>query len=342
MATIYDVAKRAGVGKSAASAVLSGSVSTARFSEDTRQRVQQAALDLGYRPNAVARGLARGRMYAIGVLFSDVEPQIVTNPYATGVLQGIMGAAARAGYNVLLFTRTSKDIHQSASFIGDRSTDGILVIAPYVDSPVIATLAALDIPIVAVSSRFEDHGVPSVDLDNALGARLAVDHLLKLGHTRIAHIMGDFDHADSITRRSAFEAALHDAGIAVEPAYIQVGHYKTTDAYDCTRALLTLPNPPTAIFCGNDEMAQGALDAARDMGISVPAQLSVVGFDDVPLASLLTPPLTTVHQPLEQIGELATRLLIARMAGVAGAPQTHCLQPELVVRGSTGPVPPPK
>ena len=337
--TLSDVAKHAGVGKSTASAVLRGASETLRISTATQERVQQSAVDLRYRPNAVARGLAQGRMNTLGVLFRKVDRAIVSNSYAAGILEGIMGAASDSGFNVTLFADPIYGPRAMAPFVNDRRTDGILVVAPTVNSPIVASLATERFPLITVSSRFEEHGVPSVDVDNELGTRLAVKHLIALGHKRIAHMMGALDQSDGIIRYEAFRKFLNSAGFPLPAEYIMPTDYWAVTGYEAARNVLTLPERPTAIFASNDSMAVVALEAARDLGISVPSELSVVGFDDIPAAMLATPQLTTIRQPLTEMGKLATNLLLSQIAGEEVYAKTYLLQPELVVRGSTGPPP---
>ena len=334
VATLKDVAERVGVHITTVSTVLNSTRSSTRVSKETRARVEQAASELNYRPNAVARGLTRGRMNTLGVLFmfKEIEQDVLTNYYASGILQGIVGSASAASFNVTLFT-------QPSTFVHDNRTDGVVVIAPPIGSPMMADLAAEGMPLITIASRSEEHGIAAVDVDNELGARLAVEHLLKLGHRRIAHLMGYDDQLDAAIRRDTYCATLKTAGITPTSGFILPTRFSNQWAYDATCRLLALPEPPTAIFASNDAIAAAAIQAACDQGVSVPAQLSVVGFDDMPAAAIMTPSLTTVRQPLTELGKLAGTLLIARITGEEVAAKTHLLAPELVVRQSTGPVP---
>jgi LacI family transcriptional regulator len=332
--TLTDVAKLAGVSKMSASCVLNGSRSNTKVSEATRERIRRAAAELKYRPNAVARGLARGRMNTLGVLLmiEGVTPDIFSNFYAAGILQGVMMSANAGGYNVTLFS-------QPKAFVNDRRTDGLLLVAPPIDSPIVTDYAAEGIPLVTIAARAEDHGVPTVDVNNELGARLAMEHLLSLGHRRIAHLRGKEHQWDAQIRLGTFLGVLHEAGIATPPEYVMPTNFIKEWAYDATCKLLTLPEPPTAIFACNDALAKAAIIAARDEGVSVPEQLSVVGFDGEPSTWELGPPPTTVKQPLVQMGGLAANMLISRITGEEIPKETHLLAPELVVRWSTGPAP---
>lgn len=330
-----DVARGAGVSRDTASVVLNGSRSNTRVSEATRQRVLDTADQLRYYPNALARGLLRRRMEIISVLFAaPIQPSIIDNPYAAGVLKGIIEAATHAGFNVMHHTQRWQGAHHSAASFRDRRSDGVVVLAPPAGSDVVSALVSLGLPVVVVGTS-DQPGAPSVDVENTLGARLAVEHLLALGHTRIAHLMGDahFEHVQ--LRREGYRAALAEHGAEPPPHYVVPGFYRARDARENTAFLLRLPEPPTAIFAGNDMLALWALEQARELGVRVPEQLSIVGFDDVALASQVTPGLTTVRQPLAAMGEHATRLLLDQIAGEPVPARVHVVRPELVVRGTT-------
>ncbi len=336
MPNIYDVARESGVSVGTVSNVLNNG--PRRVKPETQQRILAVMSRLDYHPSAMARSLVRGRTNTLGIMFSLVESSaIVINAYSSAILQGVLTAAAETGFNVMHLTQPWRDAEHSAHIFRNRRTDGILVIAPTLDSDLIPTLAALDLPVVAVSWPSERYDIPSVDVDDVKSARLATEHLLGLGHTRVAHLMGHANLVSVATRRATFVAVLAEAGVPANPQYIVPGLYYASSGYENTQRLLALPEPPTAIFAGNDEIAFGALEAARELGVSVPEQLSLIGVDDRPMASLVTPALTTVRQPLTQIGETAARMLVQRVEGKPVAPTVHLLEPELAVRGSTAP-----
>lgn len=335
--TLTDVALVAQVSRDTVSVVLNGSRSNTRVSGATRQRVLDAAAELRYYPNALARGLVRRRMDTLGVLFAaPIQPSIIDNPYAAGLLSGIIGEAALAGLNVTHYTQRWRSAQESAARFRDQRTDGVLVLVPPSGSDVVSALVSLGLAVVVVgtSDQREAH---SVDTDNALGARLAVEHLVALGHRRIAHIMGDahFEHVS--VRRDAYLSALMDAGIAPRREYVLPGAYRAPEARANLVHLLRLPEPPTAIFAGNDMLAMWALEQARELGVRIPQDLSIVGFDDVDMASQVTPPLTTVRQPLRELGALATRLLLKQIEGDSEPVSLHVVPPEMVVRSTTCP-----
>ena len=335
--TINDVALACGVSKATVSYVINGK---RVLKSDTRDRVFRAMREMNYHPSAVAQGLSRKKVHTLGVLFGVIDPvAFLSDPYAAGVLGGIVAQCQREKFNLTLFTDIWKNCDLSAAPLSDGRTDGILVMAPQMDSGVLEALSVLGIPIVAVSAQFQK-GVAMVDVDNFAGAQMAATHLIELGHRRIAYLSGNEDLASFEPRRAGFRAAFEARGIEVVPELVKTSHFDGSLAFEQTKALLKLPQPPTAIWAGNDTIAFSVLEAARDLGVRVPEQLSVIGFDDIPTAARVTPALTTIRQPLQKIGEMATRLLIERIAEPTQiqSDEPHLLAPELVVRESTAPV----
>jgi LacI family transcriptional regulator len=338
--TLNDVAREAGVSPYTVSVVLNGARSNTRVSEATRRRIVESAAALRYHPNAVARGLAKRRTNTLGVLFSVVDPTTaLTNAYASGLLQGVVTHAASRGFDVLLYTELWKGAERSAARFRDRRADGVIVAAPLTDTDILPALAALDLPLVAISPAPDARpaAIPAVDVDNERGIRLAVEHLVALGHRRIAHLTGDANVASVPLRRAAFERAMAAAGLPVPPGYVVPCTYDGGTVGEVVPGLLALPEPPTAVVAGNDNLAIATLAAARALGVDVPGGLSVVGFDDNPAAAQVTPALTTVRQPLLAIGGEAARLLIDRIEGKEEVTGGLTLSaPELIVRASTG------
>lgn len=336
-ATLTDVAAHAGVSKVTASVVLNGSKSGTRVSPATRQRILDSAAALRYHPNAVARGLARGRMNLLSVLFGRVTGSVVFNPYASLVLKGVLDSLSGTPFDVVLSSRPWKAADVSAAPFRDGRTDGVIVVSPFTDSDMVSGLAALDVPLVVVSWTPQGNAVPYVDVDNARGAALAVKHLIELGHTRIAHLGGDENYASAPLRREAYRAALAAHGIETRPRYILPGSYTGSRAAEGMLTLLALPEPPTAVFAANDAIAKLAMEAAKEAGVRVPDQLSIVGFNDTGYGEMIDPPLTTIHEPLQEMGAAAARLLVDMLEGRPSAPGPFLLEPSLVVRGSTAP-----
>jgi LacI family transcriptional regulator len=295
--------------------------------------------EMNYHPSAVARGLSSKKVHTLGVLFGAVDSiEFATNSYVSGLLQGIMQHAQREGFDITFFTANWKDAATSAPPLRDGRTDGVLTISPQLTSDIISGVTELHVPLVAISAG---DGVPvdNVDVDNFAGLKMATEHLLALGHRRIAFLSGDDDMASYEPRRQGFFAALAGAGIEAAPELVQKSRFDGSLAVKQARALLSLPHPPTAICCGNDHIALGVLEAARAMSVSVPAQLSIVGFDDIPATTFAIPQLTTIRQPLREMGQFATRMLIERLRAPGSTPTTRLFQPELIVRGTTAPAP---
>ncbi|MGV3617284.1 MAG: LacI family DNA-binding transcriptional regulator [Fimbriimonas sp.] len=336
MATIYDVAEASGVSLSTVSNVINNGPRPVR--PETRRRVLEAIEKLNYHPNAVARGLARQRTHTLGILFGVVESSaIVINSYSASILQAVLSEAAETGYNVTHITRPWRGASESLSAFRDGRTDGLLVVAPTTDSDLIPSLQSIGLPLVVISWPSGSDDFPIVDVDDVHGARLAMDHLIGLGHERIAHVTGHPNLLSAGTRLRAYLDALEANDLEFREEYLRHGIYSPESGYEQTQRLLRLPEPPTAIFAANDEIAFGVMDAARDLGVSVPKRLSVVGVDDRPLSARLTPALTTLRQPFDAVGREAARLLIRRIEGAEVPAGSRLFTPELIVRGSTAP-----
>lgn len=334
MPTIKDIARACDVSTATVSYVINGKNT---LLPETRERVLRTMREMNYHPSAVARGLAKKRMNTLGILFDSIGSEMTAwHPYTSGILQGVLSASAQAGYNVTIFTELWHSAEQSLPKLRDQRTDGILIVAPPADTDILPSLRAAGSRVVTISSESGPFGMPSVDVDNALGVRLAVRHLRELGHTRIAFLGGEPNMVSAVVREAAFRDALQASGVPVLPELIATASYQHTEiAFRQAQRLLCLTTPPTAVVAGNDQIAMGILDAARDLRISVPEQLSVVGFDDIPDAARLLVPLTTVRQPFSEIGTAATRLLLRLLSGEAVPAETLLVAPTLTVRATT-------
>jgi DNA-binding LacI/PurR family transcriptional regulator len=302
-----------------------------RVSSGTRERVQTAIDELGYRPNFAARSLVTRRSRTIGVVALNTT---LFGPAA--LLHGIEEAACDAGFFVSIASPTqltAEAVRASVHRLMEQSVDGVVIVAPFrLASPTLDTVIR-PVPVVVVEGPPVD-GPSSVGVDQELGGRLAVEHLLALGHRTVHHISGPLDWTESDGRVEGWRAALREARRRV-PA-VEVGDWSAGSGYDGTRALLARGGV-TSIFTGNDSMALGALRALSEAGARVPQDVSVVGFDDVPECPYYLPPLTTVRQDFGGMGRQAMRMLALQIAGEAGTPHTVTLAPSLVVRASTGP-----
>ena len=342
--TLTEVARQAGTSPMAVSVVLNGARSNTRVSDATRRRIMEIATELNYSPNAMAQGLKRQRTSTLGVLFNWAGPTAVHDLFSAALLDGIVAGAASAGYHILLFTKPWRDAATSASLFSDRRTDGVIVVAPDENSGVVPGLVALGLPTVVLSSATDLPGVHFVQTDNARGVALALDHLWDLGHRRIAFACQGHARYSMRMRSEAYRAWMGQRGLAVQEDHVLVNldHSRDTGNVSRLTALLTSLNRPTAVFAATDDLAADVLEAARAVGLDVPGQLSVVGFDDVLVASLTVPKLTTIRQPLLEMGRQAVLLLTAAIEGreeAAGPATAHVTAPELVVRASTAPAP---
>ncbi|MBC8140727.1 MAG: LacI family DNA-binding transcriptional regulator [Armatimonadetes bacterium] len=332
MATIRDVAKECGVSVTTVSSALNNS--SRPVHSETRRRVSEAARRLNYHPSATARGLVKRRMNTLGVLFASVEEAIVTNSYATGILGGVFAESAAQGHDIHLFTNPWRG-EESAPRFQNSQADGVLLIVPTIGSDMVSALRRFNVPMVVVSSPTTVAGVSFVDVDNAHGARMAAEHLLSLGHKRIAHLMGDTAQHSVLERRDAFVSTLKRGGVTVPPGCLVGDSFAAPDVNNAVQMLLSVTEPPTAVFCSNDDLAFALIRAVQGRGISVPEELSVIGFDDAPFAKQSHPPLTTIGQPLWEIGRKATQLLLARIGDEAITDERHLFAPTLIVRETT-------
>jgi LacI family transcriptional regulator len=350
-ATLNDVAREAGVSAVAVSVVLNGTKTGTRVSEASRQRITAAAQRLRYTPNQAARSLARGQNKVIGIVLGNLRPlsagtHDLGNEYTLFVIEGITAACGERGYHLFVFTSPWRETPEGLEILRDRRTDGLILLAPPADSRILSDLCAVNVRFVTVGNPAEGLGVSTVDIDDVHGTRLAMEYLLSLGHRRIAHIVGPRSASSPRRRLAAYQSVLAGAGIPRRPEYevegYPAGSREGTTAESHLRELLSLPEPPTAIFACDDSVAINVLEIAAKMGISVPEQLSVVGFDDRPMASIVTPPLTTVRQPMVQIGYQAACALIEELEAEQNgtdrpAAQQMLMPPELVVRRTTAP-----
>jgi len=328
-ATIRDVARAAGVGQATVSRVLN---SSGYVHPDTRARVLQAAADLGFVPSQTARSLVRKSTATVGLIIPDI-----TNPFFPAITRGVEDAASASGYTVFL-CNTDNDPAMEAQDVRklrERRVDGVIFVGATDRRDLMATLVAEGVPVVVTDRQVADLDVDMVLVDNRAGALLACRHLIGLGHSRIAHAAGHLATRTGQDRLAGYREALAEAGIAPDEGLVYTGDFTLESGYQAAEVLLGRTPRPTAIFCGNDLVALGVLRAAEAAGLAVPDDLSIVGFDDILLAALVRPALTTVRQPAYSMGELAMRMLLDRIAGETGGSRRHLFQPELVVRSTT-------
>lgn len=346
--TLDDVAREAGVSRATAARVLGG---YGPASERARERVLAVAEELRYRPNALARGIRSGRTRTLGVVVSDIQLAFFSQ-----AVRGIADAAHAAGFEVIL-ANTDEDLAAERAAVGvllDKRVDGMLVApADPTETAHLREVHERGIPIVLF-----DRGAPGfrcdvVVVDNAAAARNAVRHLVRLGHERVSILveagtaipaselattqLGPGSGVTSRLRLLGWASALREAGLPVTDDLVLRAGYDRADACRVTTEALASRSAPTAIVTTDETMTLGALDGVRQLGLDVPADVSVVGFDDLPWTTLIQPPLTAIAQPVQEIGGSAARQLLRRIAGFDGPPETLVLRTTFVLRGSTGP-----
>ena len=327
-----DVAERAGVSVTTVSHVVN---ETRPVSDELRQRVLTAMDELGYQPNRLARSLRLQETHTIGMIVPDSA-----NPFFAEVARGIEDTSFEQSYNVILCNsdgNLDKELLYTNVLV-EKQVDGILFVAAGVSTEHIRALQTRRMPLVLVDRDIPGVAVDSVLTDNARGGWQAIHYLIELGHRRIGCITGPSDVTPSAERVTGYRQALREAGIAADENLVVKGDFQYESGFRATQQLLEMNDPPTAVFACNDLMAVGAISAVIESGRKVPADLSVIGFDDVPLASFTNPPLTTIAQPKYEMGALATTMLLERVQDRDMAPRRKLLDTRLFIRHSTAPL----
>jgi LacI family transcriptional regulator len=299
----------------------------------TLERVQAVIDELGYESSLVARSLRSRRTNVLGIVVADIEP------FSAELLKGAGAAIRERGYELIVYSGSGHGKDHSGwerryiSRLGGTLTDGIILVTP--------TVVDVDdgTPVVAVDPHTGPSTLPSVHSDNLAGAITATRHLLQLGHRRIGFLAGRPDLESARQREQGYRRALADAGIAVDPNLIRVGDYELEMSQEPARQLLTLDDRPTAVFAANDLSAMQTMHVARTLGLDVPGDVSVVGFDNIPESALIEPPLTTIDQSIQEMGRRAVELLIDVIEGETGRALQVTLPTRLVVRQSSGVAP---
>ncbi|GAB3454096.1 LacI family DNA-binding transcriptional regulator [Massilia terrae] len=332
--TLVDVAKLAGVSVMTASRALSGE---GYSSEETKAKVQAAAKQLGYIPNALARMMKGAKTNVIGVVVNDLSSSVV-NCFVTALSEEVRKVDMDLFiYNSLGDMGGGKGKRLSQMLHG--LWDGLVYVLPRMTDDYLETLEKSTSPIVMINYFRHETSLPVVGGDNVNGARDAVSYLLELGHRRIAFVRGSAYTGQSDLRERGYAAALAEAGIALDPELICEGNFQEQMAMEGTRKLLALADPPTAIFAASDAMALGCFNAIREKGLRIPQDISVIGFDDIPAAAMAQPPLTTLRHPFEAMAQAAVQELMRRIKGEPGRRHRIEFPSELVMRESTGPAP---
>ena len=330
--TITDVADAAGVSIKTVSRVFNDEPNVRQA---TRDRVLAAAATLDYHPNVAARSLAGRRSFLIGLAYENPSPNYVVD-LQTGALDRLKGERYRL--LVLPFADVAAASGKMQAIARASGLDGIVLAPPLSDdAATVAELEACGLPYVRIAPTSGGSNAPDVAMDDVGATRAVIDHLVGLGHRRIGIVRGDPSHASAAARLEGYRAGLAAYAVAIDPDLEVTGAYTFASGYEAGRILLALSDRPTAIFASNDDMAAGVLNAAYEAGVTVPDALSVVGFDDSNIASVVWPRLTTIHQPIRDMAREATGALLALIEDKPGsAPPPHLAMPyELVIRGST-------
>jgi LacI family transcriptional regulator len=327
--TIADVAQAAGVSMATVSKAVNNRYGVRA---ETAQRVRAIASDLGYESSLVASSMRSTRTGVIGVLVPSFEP------FSTEVLKGASVALKSSDYDLLAYTPSDLDDRlgweqRSLSRLAGTLVDGAILVTPTVVE------VRSDIPVVAIDPHTGPVGLPSVESDSLTGAWSAVRHLIGLGHRTIGFLAGRADLRSSMLREAGYRRALAEAGIAFDSRLVRVGGYEPEISREPALELLRQPDRPTAVFAANDLSAISVVEVAQELGLRVPDDLSVVGFDDIPEAARLDPPLTTVQQALNQMGATGMTMLLELLAGRVPRHERVVLPTRLLVRATTGPAP---
>ena len=323
--TIQDVAKTAGVSVSTVSRVLNGKVDVA---SETQDRILSVIDDLGYTTNLAARSMRSRKKNLVGLIMPDIA-----YPFAIEVMKGVNRAIAESEFDLLLYTtgdvrKSGRAFHEQkyVSLLTNSISDGVVIVAP------VAGEFNIDAPIVSIDPLASNPNYPAVHATNYQGAVDAMEYLLGLGHKRIGYISGRAELESSNRRLMGYCDALKNAGIAVDEELIASGDYTTVTGVNGARRLLALERPPTVIFASNDQMAMGVYQVAEEMGLRIPEDLSVAGFDNIPESKYMG--LTTVDQFISEMGFVATQMLIKLINGTALEDQTYRMHTKLIVRSS--------
>ncbi|MEU2551171.1 LacI family DNA-binding transcriptional regulator [Streptomyces sp. NPDC013313] len=337
--TLEEVAARAGVGRGTVSRVINGSP---RVSEATRAAVEAAVAELGYVPNTAARALAANRTDAIALVVPEPETRFFSEPYFSDMLRGVGAELSDSEMQLLLiFAGSDRERQRLAQYLAAHRVDGVLLVSVHADDPLPDMLSQLEIPAVISGPRSAAETLTSVDSDNYGGARSAVEHLFSRGRRRIAHITGRLDVYGAQRRVDGYRDALSDAGLPVDEGLIEPGDFTDEGGRRAMTTLLERHPDLDAVFAGSDVMAAGARQVLREAGRSVPGDVALVGYDDSAVARHMDPPLTSVRQPIEEMGRAMIDLLLAEIAGRRPATsrdprRQHAVLPtELVERASS-------
>lgn len=335
MTTIKDVAKVAGVSISTVSRVLNNS---GYFSNRTKEKVTKAVDELKFQQDMVATAMIKKQTSTLGLIIPDIKN--IFYGELTGVIEK---KANQYGFNVIL-CNTDNNLNKEAEYLNlllRKGVDGIIFSTPEINDRNIREVmkSRPDFPFVIIGSKVADVRLDEVLVDNYEGGYQAANHLLQLGHQKIGFIGGQQDSYSTMERYKGYEKALNDYGVLPDKDHFKLGEYKIHSGYTKGKEMLSMTNRPTAIFAANDAIAVGVYKAARELTISIPEELSVIGFDDSQFAEIVHPPLTTIRTPITEMGEKTVELVIQIVRKGKNFKETITFQPSLIERESTGSVP---
>ncbi len=328
LATIKDVAKLAGVAVSTASIALNGKD---KVSEDTKQKVLEAAKQLNYQKNGVAMDLKRSSTKTIALILNDLS-----GPFYSELIKGVQEVTIANGYDLIACSSLGGPDSTAVKFLKEKRVDGVIILASNVNDDIIETSQRKRFPIVLLDRYLEGDCLLNVHVDNEQGGYLATKHLLDQGHRKVAYISGSNHSVDNQNRFNGYKRALEEHGIPYEKKWNISGNFTRDGGYSATKTLIVQGDLPTGIFYANDEMAIGGLKAFKEKEIIVPNDISVIGFDDIQIAEYVSPPLTTVRQPKYEMGTLATHILFQALADEQLNQKYYKLSTELIIRKSCG------
>ena len=330
--TMRQISEIAGVSQSTVSRILSGADSRVPIAANTRERVLKVVAELGYAPNPLARALRGARSALLGLIVRDVS-----DPFFALGIEAITNEARRRGYGVVLGHARSRASEAAAlqETLATWHCDALILLGDLRDQPTLMNqLLGSELPVVGLCQGSRAPRMPVVNVDNTAGTHMALELLHSLGHRRIAFVRGGWIFGDGRERQLAYRAFMRDRNLPFPRADVQASDNDLAGGFNAALALLSLPRPPTAIYAANDKLALGLLKGASTRGVRVPEDLSVVGFDDIPMAAYAVPSLTTVRQPIEQMAKLAVETVLD-LIGTSGADaRRRIVQPELIQRDS--------
>lgn len=330
MTTIKDIARKAGVAPSVVSRALNNKYGV---KDSTKKLILKLAQEMNYYPNIAARSLVTRKTETIGIMMADIS-----EPYYSQLIRGMEYIANQTGYT-LLFSNSYESVEHNRvlqKMINAERVDGIIIVGSNIQEKNFSlTLLEEKIPFVLVERSFSDPRVNCIWVDNVTGAYLATKHLIEKGHRKIAHITGNLYFQVALDRIEGYKKALQESGIKYSEELVVSGNFTCQGSYKAMKEILRHHPYCTAVFAANDSMAYGALQAIAEVGLTIPDDIAIIGFDDLEFSSLTNPPLTTIHQPRYEMGQKSLELLIAILRGEQENGAKICLNPEIVIRCST-------